>query len=176
MGQHPNVVNAMKEVIDKVGAGSGGTRNIGGTSNYHVQLEKDLAAFHDKEASLVCTSGYVANEAALSILPSLFPQGAIYFSDSENHASMIRGMKNSGIPKADLKVFRHNDMEHLEDLLSTADPKKVKIIVFESVYSMSGTICPTYEIRDLSKKYEALTFVDEVHAVGLYGKTGAGVS
>lgn len=140
MGQHPNVVNAMKEVIDKVGAGSGGTRNIGGTSNFHVQLEKDLASFHDKEAALVCTSGYVANEAALSILPSLFPQGAIYFSDSENHASMIRGMKNSGIPKSDLKVFRHNDMEHLEDLLSMADPKKVKIIVFESVYSMSGTI------------------------------------
>ena len=180
MGQHPKVISAMKRAIDAHGAGSGGTRNIGGNTDLHVQLERELADLHNKEAALVCTSGYVANEAALSTLPSIFPDGAIYFSDHENHASMIFGMRHAKLPKKDLRVFRHNDMAHLEGLLKESaenpeDAKKARIIVFESVYSMSGTIAPMETIRSLADRYNALTFIDEVHAVGLYGERGAGV-
>jgi 5-aminolevulinate synthase len=136
-----------------------------------------LADLHDKQAALICTSGYVANEAALSTLPSLFPQGVIYFSDKENHASMILGMKNSRIPKKDIRVFRHNDMEQLNQMLQdAADEGKMMIIVFESVYSMSGTVAPTREIKELADKHGAMTFIDEVHGVGLYGERGGGIA
>ncbi|CAG9319343.1 unnamed protein product [Blepharisma stoltei] len=181
MGQHPKVIKAMVQALKLYGAGSGGTRNIGGNTNLHVQLENELADLHNKEAALVCTSGYVANEAGLSTLPSLFPQGAIYFSDEENHASMIYGMRYSKLGKKDIRVFKHNDIKHLESLLEASnndieDKDKVKIIVFESVYSMSGTISPVETIKDIAKRYGALTYIDEVHAVGLYGKRGGGVT
>jgi 5-aminolevulinate synthase len=179
MGQHPEVIAAMHQSLNHC-AGSGGTRNIGGTSYLHVELEQELADLHSKQSALVCTSGYVANEAALSTLPSLFPRGAIYFSDEENHASMIYGMRQSRLPKQDIRVFRHNDMKHLEELLAAsnlaADADKTKIIVFESVYSMSGTIGPLEDIRKLADKYKALTYIDEVHGVGLYGARGGGVT
>ena len=180
MGQHPLVLDAMHQSIDAHGAGSGGTRNIGGNTNLHVRLEKELATWHGKESALVCTSGYVANEAALSTLPDIFPQGCIYFSDKENHASMICGMRHSKLNRKDIRVFKHNDMKDLEAKLLKAseDPEdmdKVKIIVFESVYSMSGSIAPMEAIKKLSEEYSCLTYIDEVHAVGLYGKTGAGI-
>lgn len=180
MGQHPDVLKAMHNCLDNHGSGSGGTRNIGGNTDLHVQLEEELADLHNKESALVCTSGYVANEAALSTIPSLFPQGVIYFSDSENHASMIYGMRYSKLHKNDIRVFKHNDMKHLESLLKQADNEedsgKVKIIVFESVYSMSGSIAPLDKIKELAEVYKALTFIDEVHAVGLYGARGGGVT
>ena len=180
MGQHPKVLSAMHSSLSDYGAGSGGTRNIGGNTNLHVLLEQELADLHNKQSALVCTSGYVANEAALSTLPSIFPQGVIYLSDSENHASMICGMKYSKLPKKDIRVFKHNDMEDLERLLieSSAgeDKGKVKIIVFESVYSMSGSIAPVHKVKGLAEKYEAITYIDEVHAVGLYGSRGGGVT
>lgn len=179
MGQNSVILDAMHEALSKHGAGSGGTRNIGGNTDLHVRLEKELADLHDKEAALVCTSGYVANESALSTLPSMFPNGAIYFSDEENHASMIFGMRHSKLTKSDIRVFKHNDLSHLESLLQAAncpeDKEKVKIIVFESVYSMSGSISPVERVKELSEKYKALTFIDEVHAVGLYGDRGGGV-
>ena len=179
MGQNPIVLEAMHKCVDACGAGSGGTRNIGGNTNLHVRLESELADLHNKDAALVCTSGYVANEAALSTLPSLFPKGMIYFSDEENHASMIFGMRYSKLSKKDIRVFRHNDIKHLEQLLSEAnnheDREKTKVIVFESVYSMSGSISPIEKIKDLSRRYRALTYIDEVHAVGLYGSRGGGV-
>ena len=179
MGQHKLVLDAMTKALNDHGAGSGGTRNIGGNTNLHVELEAELADLHEKDAALVCTSGYVANEAALSTLPSLFPKGAIYFSDEENHASMIFGMRYSKLSKKDIRVFKHNDVEDLEKLLIQAnceeDKEKVKIIVFESVYSMSGSISPLEKIKALSLKYKALTYIDEVHAVGLYGNRGGGV-
>lgn len=180
MGQHPKVLQAMHESLNSYGAGSGGTRNIGGNTNLHILLEQELADLHNKQAALVCTSGYVANEAALSTIPSIFPQGVIYFSDSENHASMICGMKYSKLNKKDIRVFKHNDMEDLERLLMDAekseDKGKVKIIVFESVYSMSGSIAPLSKIKKLSEQYQTLTYIDEVHAVGLYGDRGGGVT
>ena len=179
MGQNPLILEAMHKCIEDHGAGSGGTRNIGGNTKLHVQLESELADLHDKEAALVCTSGYVANEAALSTLPSMFPKGMIYFSDEENHASMIYGMRYSKLSKKDIRVFQHNDTKHLEQLLSEAnnieDREKVKVIVFESVYSMSGSISPIEKIKEISEKYGALTYIDEVHAVGLYGDKGGGV-
>ncbi|GAA0769179.1 5-aminolevulinate synthase [Brevundimonas diminuta] len=172
MGQHPAVIEAMQAEVEKTGAGAGGTRNISGTTRSAVDLEAELASWHQKEAALLFTSGYVANEATLSTLQKILP-GLITFSDALNHASMIAGIRNGG---GERHIFRHNDLEHLEELLAAAPADAPKLVAFESVYSMDGDIADIAGTIALAKKYGALTYLDEVHAVGLYGATGAGVA
>ncbi|KAL1921455.1 uncharacterized protein VTP21DRAFT_11171 [Calcarisporiella thermophila] len=172
MGRHPMVVDSMKKTLDRYGAGAGGTRNIAGNAALHLNLERELASLHRKESALVFSSCYVANDATLSTLASKLP-GCVIFSDASNHASMIQGIRHSGARKM---IFRHNDLEHLEQLLQSVDLHVPKIIAFESVYSMCGSVGPIREICQLAKKYGAITFLDEVHAVGMYGPRGAGVA
>lgn len=172
MGQHPVVLAAMHEAIDATGAGSGGTRNISGTTVYHKRLEAELADLHKKESALLFTSAYIANDATLSTLPKLFP-GLVILSDALNHASMIEGIRRNGGAK---RVFRHNDVAHLRELLQELPKDTPKLIAFESIYSMDGDFGPMAEICDLADEFGALTYLDEVHAVGMYGATGAGVA
>ena len=172
MGQHPAVLSAMHEALDATGAGSGGTRNISGTTVYHRRLEAELADLHRKEAALVFTSAYIANDATLSTLPKLLP-GLIIYSDALNHASMIEGIRRNGGAK---RIFRHNDVAHLRELLEADERDAPKLIAFESIYSMDGDFGPVEAICDLAEEFGALTYVDEVHAVGMYGPRGAGVA
>ena len=172
MGQNPAVLAAMHEALDATGAGSGGTRNISGTTVYHKALEAELADLHQKEAALFFTSAYIANDATLSTLPKLFP-GLIIYSDALNHASMIEGVRRNGGAK---RIFRHNDVEHLRELLAADDPAAPKLVAFESVYSMDGDFGPVSEICGVAEEFGALTYLDEVHAVGMYGPRGGGVA
>ena len=172
MSQHPLVREAMHQAIEEVGAGAGGTRNIAGTTHYHVELEAELADLHGKKAALLFTSAYIANDSTLSTLQRLMP-GLVIFSDEKNHASMIEGIRRGGGEK---HIFRHDDVEHLEELLKKVPASTPKIIAFESVYSMDGHIAPVAAICDLAERYGALTYLDEVHAVGLYGKRGGGIA
>jgi 5-aminolevulinate synthase len=171
-GQNPVILEAMHKAIDEAGSGSGGTRNISGTTRYHVELEAELADLHGKQAALLFTSGYVSNEATLATLQKILP-GLIVFSDELNHASMIAGIRNGGGPR---KIFRHNDLAHLEELLAGAPAAAPKLVAFESVYSMDGDISDLAATAALARKYGAMTYLDEVHAVGLYGRRGGGVS
>ncbi|OYX22104.1 MAG: 5-aminolevulinic acid synthase [Rhodobacterales bacterium 32-66-9] len=172
MGQHAEVLGAMHEALEATGAGSGGTRNISGTTVWHKRLEVELADLHGKEAALVFTSAYIANDATLSTLRVIFP-GLIIYSDALNHASMIEGVRRGGGEK---RVFRHNDVAHLRELLAADDPAAPKLIAFESIYSMDGDFGPIRDICDLAEEFGALTYLDEVHAVGMYGPRGAGVA
>jgi len=172
MGQHPFVIEAIERAMHEVGVGSGGTRNISGTNRYHILLEQEISNIHKKDSSLLFTSAYVANQSAINILGSKL-KNCVIFSDEKNHASIINGIKGS---KAEKKIFKHNDMIHLESLLKSVEISKPKIIIFESVYSMDGDFTPIKKITNLAKKYNALTYLDEVHGVGLYGKNGGGVA
>lgn len=172
MGQHPHVLAAMHEALNATGAGSGGTRNISGTTVYHKRLEAELAGLHQKEAALIFTSAYIANDATLSTLPRLFP-GLVILSDELNHASMIQGIRNG---RGEKKIWRHNDVAHLRELLEALEPDQPRMIAFESIYSMDGDFGPIEEVLDLADEFNALTYIDEVHAVGMYGPHGAGVA
>ncbi|WP_432252741.1 5-aminolevulinate synthase [Streptomyces sp. HNM1019] len=172
MGQHPAVLEAAKEAVDEYGAGAGGSRNIGGTNHYHVLLENELAALHAKDDALLFTSGYTANDGALSVIAGRM-EGCVVFSDALNHASIIDGLRHS---RAQKQIFRHNDTAHLEELIAAADPDAPKLIVAESVYSMNGDIAPLAELVDIAKRHGAMTYLDEVHAVGMYGPAGAGIA
>ncbi|WP_020139869.1 5-aminolevulinate synthase [Streptomyces sp. 351MFTsu5.1] len=172
MGQHPLVLAAVRDGVSEFGAGSGGSRNIGGTNHRHVELEHELADWHGKQAALLFTSGFTANDGALTVLAGT-PDNTVVFSDELNHASIIDGLRHSGATK---RIFRHNDVEHLARLLTETDPELPKLIVLESVYSMSGDVAPLAEIADLAKRFGATTFLDEVHAIGMYGPQGAGIA